>query len=132
MLKKYQLFIGGEWVDKKETFAVINPATEEMIAEVPNAAQEEMKLAVEAAVRVQPEWADTVASERAKILAEAAKLMRERTEDLARIMTLEEGKPLAEARGEITYAISFLEWFAEEGKRIYGDTIHPTLKIKEL
>ncbi|WP_311315348.1 NAD-dependent succinate-semialdehyde dehydrogenase [Neobacillus mesonae] len=131
-MEKYQLFVGGEWVDKKETFDVINPATEEIIAKVPNAGKEEMKLAVEAAVHIQPEWADTVAAERARILVEAAKLMRERTEKLARIMTLEEGKPLSESRGEIAYAISFLEWFAEEAKRIYGDTIPSNSKDKRI
>ncbi|MBI0579457.1 NAD-dependent succinate-semialdehyde dehydrogenase [Neobacillus cucumis] len=132
MLKKYQLFIGGEWVDKKETFDVINPATEEIIAQVPNATHEEMRLAVEAAVRVQPEWADKVASERANILLKAAKLMSSRTDELAQIMTLEEGKPLGEARGEIAYAISFLEWFAEEAKRVYGDTIPSNSKDKRI
>lgn len=99
---------------------------------MPNAAQEEMRLAVEAAVRVQPEWADTVASERAKILIEAAKLMRERTEELARIMTLEEGKPLNEARGEIAYAISFWNGLLKKLNEFTGIPSHPTLRINEL
>ncbi|WCK52606.1 NAD-dependent succinate-semialdehyde dehydrogenase [Aneurinibacillus sp. Ricciae_BoGa-3] len=130
--ENYPLFIGGDWIDKKEKFDVINPATEEVIVQVPNAGPEEMKQAIEAAVRVQPEWADTVASERARILADAAKLMRERIEKLAEIMTIEEGKPLAESRGEIGYAASFLEWFAEEAKRIYGDTIPSNSKDKRI
>jgi succinate-semialdehyde dehydrogenase / glutarate-semialdehyde dehydrogenase len=132
MLEKYRLFVGGKWVDKEEKFDVVNPATEEVIARVPNGGQEEMRQAVEAAVRVQSDWANTVAVERARILSDAAKLMRERSETLARIMTIEEGKPLAEARGEIAYAVSFLEWFAEEAKRVYGDTIPSNSKDKRI
>ncbi len=121
----YKLFIGGEWVDSvsKKTFQVINPATEEVIAELPDGNAGDMRLAIDKANAVQSAWADTTAYERGKILADAAKLMRERAEELARIMTLEEGKPLPEAKGEIAYAASFFEWFAEEGKRVYGDTI---------
>jgi succinate-semialdehyde dehydrogenase/glutarate-semialdehyde dehydrogenase len=133
-LGRYSLFIGGNWTDGQsgKTFDVINPATEEVIATVPNASPEDMHTAIEAAASVQPEWADTLASERAQILQKAATLMRERTEYLARIMTMEEGKPLAEARGEIAYAASFLEWFAEEGKRIYGDTIPSSSRDKRI
>ncbi|WP_027415534.1 NAD-dependent succinate-semialdehyde dehydrogenase [Aneurinibacillus terranovensis] len=132
ILDNYPLYIGGNWVDNKKKYDVINPATEEVIAQVPNGGPEEMKQAIEAAVHVQSDWADTVASERARILSDAAKLMRERTEKLARIMTLEEGKPLAESRGEIAYAASFFEWFAEEAKRIYGDTIPSNSKDKRI
>jgi succinate-semialdehyde dehydrogenase / glutarate-semialdehyde dehydrogenase len=124
-LGRYSLFIGGNWTDGQsgETFDVINPATEEVIATVPNASPSDMQAAIEASVAAQAEWADTLASERAHILQKAAALMRQRADSLARIITMEEGKPLFEARGEIAYAASFLEWFAEEGKRIYGDTI---------
>lgn len=133
-LGRYSLFIGGNWTDghSGETFDIINPATEEVIATVPNASPADMQTAIEAAVAVQPEWADTLASERAHILQKAATLMRQRAESLARIMTMEEGKPLSEARGEIAYAASFLEWFAEEGKRIYGDTIPSSSRHKRI
>ncbi len=125
MADRYQLFVGGEWKDAAsgERFDVINPATEEVVATVPNAGPKDIQEAIDKAAAAQVAWAETVAAERGKILSRAAALMHERVEDLARVMTLEEGKPLAESRGEIAYAASFLEWFAEEGRRIYGDTI---------
>jgi succinate-semialdehyde dehydrogenase / glutarate-semialdehyde dehydrogenase len=121
----YKLFIGGEWVDSvsKKTFQVVNPATEQVVAELADGNAEDMRLAIDKADAVKDAWADTTAYDRARILTDAAKLMRERTDRLAEIMTIEEGKPLAEAKGEIAYAVSFLDWFAEEGKRVYGDTI---------
>lgn len=122
---KYQQYIGGEFTDgaSKATFEVINPATEEPVATLTDASPEDMAAAIEAAVRVQDAWADTIATHRAKYLKDAARLMHERAPHLARIMTLEEGKPLAEALGEVNYAASFLEWFAEEARRVYGDVI---------
>ncbi|CAM3941711.1 NAD-dependent succinate-semialdehyde dehydrogenase [Alicyclobacillus pomorum] len=133
-LGTYQNFIGGVWTDgdAKETFAVVNPATEETIATVPNATASDVKAAIDAAHAVQPEWADSVAADRAKILRVAAQLMRERVEHLARVMTMEEGKPLAEARGEVAYAASFLDWFAEEAMRVYGDTIPSSSRDKRI
>lgn len=124
-LGDYPLFIGGNWSSgiSDKRFDIVNPATEEVIATVPNAVPEDMHMAIEAAVIAQTEWGNSVASYRAQILARAAHLMRERVEKLAEVMTLEEGKPLADARGEVLYAASFLEWFGEEAKRIYGDMI---------
>jgi len=121
----YKLFVGGEWRDAAsgETFEVTNPATLGPVATVPNGGKEEMRRAIDAAAAAQPAWGETTAAERSRILMAAANRMHERSEDLARIMTLEEGKPLAESRAEIKYAASFLEWFSEEGKRIYGDTV---------
>lgn len=121
----YKLFIGGEWSDAAsgETFEVTNPATLERLATVPNAGKADMQRAIDAAAAAQEAWGETTAAERSRILLGAANLMHERSEDLARIMTLEEGKPLAESRAEIKYAASFLEWFSEEGKRVYGDTV---------
>src|SRR5690349_16924691 len=117
----YRLYIGGEWqaAESGRTFDVRNPATDDVIARVPNAGQADMRAAIESAVAAQKAWADTTASERGRILTEVARAMHAQSERLARIMTEEEGKPLAESRGEIKYAASFLEWFAEEGKRIY-------------
>ncbi len=120
-----QLFIGGEWTDASggDYFDVVNPATERVIARVPDAGPDEMRRAIDAALAVQPHWAESTAAERAGILSKAARMMREQADDLARIMTEEEGKPFSESLGEISYAASFLEWFAEESKRIYGETI---------
>ncbi len=120
------LFVGGEWVSSaasEKTFEVTNPANGKTVAALPDAGGEEMQRAIDTSASVQGEWAGTTAGYRAGILREAARLMHERKEHLARVMTLEEGKPLSESRGEISYAASFLEWFAEEGKRVYGETV---------
>ncbi len=121
-----QLFVGGEWVDASasgDTFDVTNPANGETLATLPDAGREETRRAIDAAAAAQGEWAATTAAYRAGIMRRAADLMHERREHLATVMTLEQGKPLAESRGEIAYAASFIEWFAEEGKRVYGDTV---------
>ena len=122
---QYKLFIGGDWCEAKsgQTFDVTNPATLETVATLPDGGKADMQRAIDAADKAQRAWGNTTASERSKIMMAAAARMHEQAEDLARVMTLEEGKPLAEARGEVIYAASFLEWFAEEGKRVYGDTI---------
>ncbi|MCY0869905.1 MAG: NAD-dependent succinate-semialdehyde dehydrogenase [Firmicutes bacterium] len=119
------LFIGGEWrpAHSGKTFPVINPATEEVIATVPDGHAHDMQDAIAAAADAQTAWGDTVASERAGILRRAADLMREEQDALAHIMTLEEGKPLADARAEVAYATSFVSWFGEEARRIYGETV---------
>ncbi len=124
-LGEYKNYIAGVFTDGEatETFDVLNPATEEVLATVSNATPGDVVRAVTAATDAQPIFADAPAHERANLLRGAAARMRERSEHLARIMTLEEGKPLAEARGEVLYAASFLDWFAEEGKRVYGDMI---------
>ncbi len=130
-----ELFIGGEWVREASTgrtFEVENPANGETLATLPDAGEEEAKKAIDAAAKAQPAWARKTAQERAAIMGEAVRLMQERREHLARVMTLEQGKPLLESRGEIAYAASFLEWFAEEGKRVYGRTVpasHPDKRI---
>lgn len=131
---QYLSFIGGAFQKghATDTFDVINPATGETIATLPNATPQDMADAIQAAAEAQEAWADETAATRAGYLEKAAGLMRERADDLARIMTLEEGKPLAESRGEVVYAASFLEWFAEEGKRIYGDTIPAGSKDKRI
>ncbi|MGD9256125.1 MAG: aldehyde dehydrogenase family protein, partial [Chromatiales bacterium] len=124
LLKTFCL-IDGEWTgaDSGRTFAVHNPATGELIASVPECSETETRRAIEAAARAFPEWRSKTAKERSAILRNWFELIVEHTEDLAQLMTAEQGKPLAEARGEITYGASFVEWFAEEAKRVYGDVI---------
>ncbi len=118
-------YIDGKWVeaDSGKTIVVKNPATGEAIGEVPALGTTETRRAIEAAHRAQPAWRAATAKERSVILRRLNDLMLANAEDLAVIMTAEQGKPLAESRGEIAYAASFLEWFAEEAKRVYGDTI---------
>ena len=118
-------YINGEWRDasSNETFDVINPARGDIIAKVADLSQEETAIAIEAAHTAQKKWARETAKTRAGILKRLFALMMEHQDDLATIITAEMGKPLAEAKGEIAYAASFFEWFAEEAKRIYGETI---------
>ncbi len=124
-LFRQQAYVNGEWIDSDsgETIEVNNPATGEILAEVPKLGAIEVRRAIEAAAAAFPDWRDRVAKERAVILRRFYDLMLENQDDLAIILTSEQGKPLAEARGEIGYAASFLEWFGEEAKRVYGDTI---------
>jgi succinate-semialdehyde dehydrogenase / glutarate-semialdehyde dehydrogenase len=110
-------------VASTETFAVTNPATGDEIEHVPRHGVAETRAAIEAAERAYRPWRTRTAKERALVLRRLADLMLERQEELARLLTTEQGKPLAEARGEIAYAASFFEWFGEEAKRVYGDTI---------
>ena len=118
-------YVDGEWksADSKATIDVTNPATDEVLGTVPKFLGAETKAAIAAAKRAQPEWAAKTAGERAAILRRWNDLMLAHSDDLALIMTLEQGKPLAESKGEVAYSASFIEWFAEEGKRIYGDVI---------
>jgi len=124
-LIKSQAYINGKWVDADDgsTFEVHNPANHEVIATVASVGAAETRRAIEAAEVAQKEWAARSAMDRAAILRRWNDLILENTEDLAKIMTLEQGKVLAESRGEIQYAASFIEWFAEEGKRVYGDIL---------
>jgi len=124
-LLRQQCYIDGAWCDADDgaTISVINPATGQEIGTIPKMGADETRRAIEAADRAYPAWRALTANERAKTLRSWFNLMLENQEDLAIIMTAEQGKPLAEARGEVAYAASFIEWFAEEGKRIYGDTI---------
>ncbi len=124
-LLKTKAYINGEWVDADSgaTVAVTNPANGEVIAEVAKCSTAETRRAIEAAEAAFPEWRKRTAKERAACLRKWFNLMMEAQEDLALIMTLEQGKPLAESRGEIAYGANYIEWFAEEAKRMYGDTI---------
>jgi len=120
-----QAYIDGEWRSARsgERFAVKNPATGEVIAEVADLSEAETKEAIEAAHRAFPLWRAKTAKERAILMRRWYELMMAAQEDLAQLMTAEQGKPLIESRGEIAYGASFIEWFAEEGKRVYGDVI---------
>ncbi|MDR1228010.1 MAG: NAD-dependent succinate-semialdehyde dehydrogenase [Azoarcus sp.] len=124
-LLKTKAHINGKWLDAKSgaTFPVIDPATGATIASVPDMAAEETRSAIEAASEAMISWRRCAAQERARILRKWFDLIVAATDDLALIMTTEQGKPLPEARGEVAYAASFVEWFAEEAKRVYGDVI---------
>ena len=117
-----QLLIGGEWRDSTsgETFDVENPATGETLATLSSANSDDAIAALDAACAVQDEWARTTPRERAEILRRAFDLVQERADEFAALMTLEMGKPFAEAKGEVTYGGEFLRWFSEETVRDYG------------
>ncbi|MBB1605318.1 MULTISPECIES: NAD-dependent succinate-semialdehyde dehydrogenase [unclassified Pseudomonas] len=116
-------YIDGQWHSGGPTYAVRNPATGEVIIEVPRGGAEETNAAIAAAERALPAWRALLAKERAARLRRWAELMLASQDELARLLSREQGKPLAEAKGEVAYAASFLEWFAEEAKRVYGDVI---------
>jgi succinate-semialdehyde dehydrogenase/glutarate-semialdehyde dehydrogenase len=124
-LLRQQCYVDGQWLDARAggTRQVTNPATGAVIGTVPNAGTAETRIAIEAAAAAFPAWAARTAKDRATLLRRWHDLMLANADDLATLMTAEQGKPLAEAKGEITYAASFIEWFAEEGKRVYGDVI---------
>ena len=124
-LLRQQCFIDGTWVDAddRRTLEVTNPASGAKLGTVPHMSAAETRRAIDAAARAQPAWAARTAKDRANILRRWSELMLANQDDLATLMTAEQGKPLAESRGEIAYAASFLEWFGEEAKRIYGDVI---------
>jgi succinate-semialdehyde dehydrogenase / glutarate-semialdehyde dehydrogenase len=126
-LLRTHAFIGGKWLDAVSgaTHTVVNPATREPIGTVPDMGVAETRQAIEAAAHAFPAWAALTAKERAAILRRWYELLMANQEDLATLMTAEQGKPLAEAKGEIGYGAAFIEWFAEEGKRLYGDIIPP-------
>lgn len=116
-------FINGEWLSGDNRFEVINPATNEALIAVASASLDEAEAAIVMAKKALPAWSSKSANERATLLRNWFGLMLQHQDDLGRLLTLEQGKPLAEAKGEIAYAASYIEWFAEEGKRVYGDTI---------
>ncbi len=124
-LLRTQCLVGGQWIDaeSRKTADVRNPATGETIASVPMLGETETRRAIDAANAALPAWRARTAEDRARLLRRWFDLMMAHQEDLAVLMTCEQGKPLAESRGEIAYAASFIEWFAEEGKRIYGEVI---------
>jgi len=116
-------YINGSWHSSNDQISVINPVDNKEIAQVSNAGIAETELAVKSAKNALAMWSAKSANERSTLMRNWFNLMMEHQEDLARILTLEQGKPLAEAKGEIAYGAAFIEWFAEEGKRVYGDTI---------
>ncbi|MBJ7536337.1 NAD-dependent succinate-semialdehyde dehydrogenase [Marinomonas transparens] len=124
-LLKSQSYIGGEWVEAKsgKTFPIINPATGEHIVDVADMGADETTLAVEAADKAQKAWQALTAKERATLLRRWNQLILDNQDDLATLMTLEQGKPFAEAKGEVAYGASFIDWFADEARRLYGDVI---------
>ena len=127
-------YLNGKWAeaDGAQTIVVKNPATGEAIGEVPNMGTAETRRAIEAAAAAYPGWRAMLAKERAAILRKLSDLMLANADDLAVIMTAEQGKPLAESKGEIVYAASFIDWFADEAKRIYGDTIPQNAKGRRI
>jgi succinate-semialdehyde dehydrogenase/glutarate-semialdehyde dehydrogenase len=131
---EYGLLINGQWqqAENGRTFAVTNPATGELLANVPEGGVRETRAAVDAAWAALPGWSAMPALARSELLRRVATMMVERRERLATVMTLEQGKPLTEARGEITYAASFLNWFAGEAERVYGQIIPASVPNKRL
>jgi succinate-semialdehyde dehydrogenase/glutarate-semialdehyde dehydrogenase len=125
-LLKSDGLIDGQWVSGSSRFAVHDPATGHHLADVANLDAERAQAAIAAADKAWPAWRAKPAKERAGILMKWFALLHQHADDLARIMTAEQGKPLAEAKGEVTYGASFVEWFAEEAKRVYGETIPTT------
>ncbi len=133
-LFKSQAYINGTWEDADDgsTFTVSNPADGAILTSMPNQGVAETRRAIEAANAAWPQWRNKTAKERAAILRRWFELMVENKDDLAKIMTAEQGKPLAESNGEVLYGASFIEWFAEEGKRVYGDVIPTHLPDRRL
>ncbi|WP_353194007.1 NAD-dependent succinate-semialdehyde dehydrogenase [Pusillimonas noertemannii] len=133
-LVRQQCHIDGQWVDADngKHIEVRDPASGEVVGRVPRAGAAETQRAIEAAERALPAWRARTAADRARVLRRWYELLMQNQEDLARLMTLEQGKPLAESRGEIAYAASFIEWFAEEGKRAYGEIIPSPFPDKRL
>jgi len=133
-LLRQQAYVAGEWInaDDGATVAVVNPATGQTLGTVPMCGTAETKRAIAAAEVAQRAWAQVSAKERAAVLRKLNDLMLANADDLALIMTSEQGKPLTESKGEITYAASFIEWFAEEARRVYGDTIPATSGDKRI
>ena len=124
-LFRQQAYIDGQWVeaDSGKTFDVNNPADDSTLGHVPDMGAAETRRAIAAADKALPDWSARTGKERAAILRKWADLMMDHQEDLAQLITAEEGKPLSEGRGEVAYAASFIEWFGEEAKRVYGDVI---------
>jgi len=122
-LLKTKSYINGQWHNSQDKFEVLNPATNTVLAEVENATTDDLEIAIAAAKNALPSWSAKSANERASLMLKWFDLMMEHQSDLAKIITLEQGKPLAESTGEIGYGAAFIEWFAHEGKRAYGDII---------
>jgi len=133
-VREAPLFIGGRWVGGQTggTFEVLNPATSEPIAVVPNGGADQARAAVDAAANAFPKWAAMTALERGAVLLRARDILTAKLDALARLVTEENGKPVAEARGEVSFAIQYLPWFAEEARRVYGEIVPPPVPHKRL
>ncbi|MFC3527030.1 NAD-dependent succinate-semialdehyde dehydrogenase [Paracoccus mangrovi] len=133
-LLQTRAYVAGEWIDADDgtTFPVVNPARGDIIAEVADLSRAEVARAIAASAAAMKEWAARTGKERAQIMRKWFDLMMENQDDLGRILTAEMGKPLPEAKGEIAYGASFIEWFGEEAKRIYGETIPGHMRDKRL
>ncbi|SFG03915.1 succinate semialdehyde dehydrogenase [Planifilum fulgidum] len=133
-MKKYGLYIDGKWTPSgsRETFDVLDPATREVVGAAAEATPEDVKRAVDAAHRAFPGWASRPAKERSAILHNWYRLMLDHLDELAEGMTREQGKPLREARGEVQYAADFVQWYGEEAKRVYGETIPASFTDKRI
>ncbi|PSJ38214.1 NAD-dependent succinate-semialdehyde dehydrogenase [Zobellella taiwanensis] len=131
-LFRQECYINGQWVGADESITVTNPANLAVLGTVPSLGVEQVNTAIEQAHAAMAGWSALTAKERSKILHRWFTLIEASIDDLGIIMTLEQGKPLHEAKGEIRYAASFVEWFAEEGKRVYGETIPPTVGSNRL
>tara|TARA_B100000676_G_scaffold287958_1_gene319056 strand:- start:1150 stop:2601 length:1452 start_codon:yes stop_codon:yes gene_type:complete len=133
-LFKEKCFVGGKWIESisNNRIEVDNPANKEIIGHVPECSTEETKLAINKANKAFPSWKAKTAKERSIILKKWARLIEENVDDLATIMTIEQGKPLAEARGEILMGVSYIDFYAEEGKRVYGDIIQDPLPDRRI
>jgi succinate-semialdehyde dehydrogenase / glutarate-semialdehyde dehydrogenase len=133
-VREAPLFVGGRWVDGQTggTFEVLNPATSEPIAVVPNGGADQARAAVDAAAKAFPKWAAMTALERGAVLLRARDILTAKLDALARLVTEENGKPVAEARGEVAFAIQYLPWFAEEARRVYGEIVPPPVPHKRL
>lgn len=131
-MKHYNMYINGEWFNTRNVLEVENPATKEIIASVPNGGSDEAKIAVNAAHAAFSTWSKTTAYERSEYLKNWFTLIEQNQEEIAKTMTMEQGKPLKEALSEVQYANSFLSWYAEEAKRVYGETIPASHSHKRL
>ena len=131
-LLRDKAFIDGKWVGGSSSFKVHNPANGELIASVPNLGTQETQAAIDAAAKAFPAWAAKTGKERAAVMRKWFELMIAHTDDLATLMTAEQGKPLAEAKGEVAYGSSFIEWFGEEAKRVSGDVMSSTWTDKRM
>ncbi|MEX3941382.1 aldehyde dehydrogenase family protein, partial [Paraburkholderia sp. BR10937] len=133
-LLRQENFIDGKWSAAAEgnRYAVTNPATQATLAQVANSSAADARAATDAASRALPAWRDRLPRERAHVLNRWHALIVENTEDLARLISMEQGKPLAEARGEVAYGASYVAWFAEEATKVYGDIIPQTQRGKRM
>ena len=131
-LFKNQIFINDEWHNAAQQFEVRNPANGNLLAQVANATVEQAQTAIDVAQAAFPEWAAKTGKQRAEVLRKWFDLILQHTEDLAHILTAEQGKPITEARGEVVYAASFVEWFAEEAKRVSGEVMSSTWTDKRM